>query len=143
MARRQYIKRLKCTESGCNEWAHYSYDTRREYDNGQKTFTCVRHYAPDVVLTTDNTKTELLLVCKEYQGNRYWQKKENEGTTKLESGFAHGNCYKAFAEDFPVGTLLKLNAEIIKTEDAPKAQHTTNAMRFLCFTQSSKLKRGK
>jgi hypothetical protein len=111
MARAQ-IYRAQCGHEGCKELALYEYFRRDEsialqkrYGNGQ--YRCVRHSRPDEVLSTDNTMRVTVLQIFEERSGRYW------GQTKAGSGFVHGDGYKAFAEDFPPGTTLRITAEVI------------------------------
>lgn len=114
MGKRQYTLNVKCNHEGCNEWGHYSYDTRKEYNEGyqrnHKKYKCIRHIAPNEVLNkTDNTKIETILTAsksKKYPdlNGLFW----NDG-----SGFNYGSGYQAHANDFPEGTILKITAEII------------------------------
>jgi hypothetical protein len=118
--KREYYIRKKCTEEGCNEEGIYSYKTQREYREAlkkNKPYICNRHTRPNEVLSEGNLKTEVELKCvgKSYSTERcnFWQRAEHFGTDKLDSGFQYGNGYKAWAKDFPEGTILKVTAEII------------------------------
>ncbi|NNU70415.1 hypothetical protein G9X67_34760 [Rhizobium sp. WYCCWR 11152] len=112
------IVRVTCGHPGCNEFARYEADNRKHsidlyvrYGNGK--WKCVRHSQPDEVLSSDNCKTvDEVKVIKHSQG-LYW------GKEKGFSGFAHGPGFKAFAKDFPPGTILRVTAEII----APPHRH--------------------
>lgn len=110
----KYTLSLKCNEEGCKEYVHYSYDTKKEYSAGYqrhiKTYKCVRHAHPNEVLNaTDNMKIEKIVIngkSKKYPDLKglFW----NDS-----SGFTYGNGWKAFANDFPEGTKIKITAEII------------------------------
>jgi len=116
--KRQYYLRIKCTDKDCKEYSNYAYDTQREYALGYKRhnnkWTCVRHTSPNELLSMSNMKTEQVLTCIElfYSGDKtqsighYWQKSEDLGTDKCQSSFQYGNGYKAYADDFPIGTTL-------------------------------------
>jgi hypothetical protein len=112
MSRVPGISRFKCGHPGCDEIARYETDNRkhaieldRRYGNGQ--YRCVRHSQPDSVLSSENNKiVDEMTVFKEPHG-LYW------GKEKAFSGFAHGPGFKAFAEDFPPGTILRITAEIV------------------------------
>lgn len=118
-----YYLKLPCTHQGCGEFGIFSYNTRREYTEGQKrnkTWTCTRHTNPDEVLSLTNTKTETIILCKQllYRDTdnvlgKFWQPKEYIGTERCNSGFQYGNGYKAYASDFPEGTIIKITAEVI------------------------------
>lgn len=107
------IFRATCGHDGCNEFVRYEADNRshyidlsKRYGNGQ--WRCVRHAQPDQVLSASNSKTVEELRVINSDGNLYW------GKEKAFSGFSHGPGFKAFAEDFPEGTVLRITAEIIR-----------------------------
>src|ERR1044072_5050018 len=112
MSRRPSIVRFRCGHPGCEEFARYEADNRyhaiemdKRYGNGK--YRCVRHSQPDSVLSADNSKiVDELISLKEPHG-LYW------GNETAWGGFAHGPGFKAFAEDFPAGTVLRVTAEII------------------------------
>jgi hypothetical protein len=124
--KRDYYFRLPCTHQGCKETGIFSYNTRREYSEGykrNKTWTCARHTKPDEVLSLINTKTETTIHCKQllFKGGpeilgKFWQPKDFLGTEICDSGFQYGNGYKAYAADFPEGTIIKITAEVILPE---------------------------
>lgn len=112
MSRRPSIVRFKCGHPGCEEFARYEADNRQhaiELDKryGYGKYRCVRHSQPDSVLSADNVKIVDELISIEEPHGLYW------GKEKAGSGFAHGPGFKAFAEDFPAGTILRVTAEII------------------------------
>jgi hypothetical protein len=106
--------RVFCGHQNCHETGFYGYNNRKElvdldnrYGNGK--WRCVRHTKPDEVLTIENKKRQVDVVAgksKTYPelNNLYW----NDG-----SGFIYGTGYKAYANDFPEGTILRITAEII------------------------------
>ena len=122
MARKQHVITIKCSVSGCNECVHYSYDTVRDYKNSfNRTWTCIRHTNPETILSLTNLKTSEELLCKvlytSFDPNKvlgkFWQGSKKRGTDKCDSGFQYGNGYKAYAEDFPEGTVIKITTEVI------------------------------
>jgi hypothetical protein len=52
----------------------------------------------------------------ESRGELYWGKDE------AWNGFSHGPGFKAFAEDFPAGTRLRITAEIIFPQEPRDAE---------------------
>lgn len=117
--RRTYEIRKNCSHPDCKEWTFYTYSTRKEYDEAckrhhNKDWFCSRHSSSNEVLSLKHNKTDTILICKQLKHGKFWQKIENFGTEKCESGFQYGNGYKAFAEDFPEGTRLNITAEILK-----------------------------
>ena len=112
--KRQHVLNIKCNHEGCGEWAHYHYDTKKEYTEGyqrhNKTYKCTRHSNPNEVLSqTDNLKIEKILTNG--KSKKYPELKSLFWDTG--SAFAFGNGWKAFANDFPEGTKIKITAEII------------------------------
>lgn len=106
------IVRVTCGHPGCSEFARYEADNRKHstelyarYGNGQ--WKCARHSQPNEVLSADNSKTVDEMKVFEEKHGLYW------GKDKAWSGFTSGPGFKAFAEDFPVGTILRVTAEII------------------------------
>lgn len=109
--KRQYSYNVKCNQEGCNEWGHYVYNTKKEYNEGyvrNKGFKCVRHSKPDSVLSVEN---KIIISEQIAKKSSYPNLTENFWDGK--NGFTYGNGYRAFAKDFPEGTILKVTAEII------------------------------
>lgn len=112
MSRRAQTVRFKCSHEGCEEIALYTADDRKHaarlydtYGNGK--YKCVRHAHPDEVLSADAlVKTYSMRVFRERHG-MYW------GVDKAGSGFVSGPGFKAYADDFPEGTEIKISAEVI------------------------------
>lgn len=112
MNRRPSLVRFACGHPDCSEFVRYEADNRahsielqKRYGSGQ--WKCIRHTSPNEVISEANMKTvEELTVFQEPHG-LYW------GKEKAWNGFSHGPGFKAFAEDFPVGTVLRITAEIV------------------------------
>lgn len=121
MARREYAVRFNCGHPGCGEFGHYSCNRRAEVVDLQKLYypdkwRCVRHTQPGEVLSLDIPAliSELSIFVEPH--GKYW------GTVRASSGFVYGPGFKAYANDFPEGTRLRITAEIVlptpKQEDA-------------------------
>ena len=113
MSRREYRVSVVCSESGCTETAFYAASTRAEeariYENyGGGKWKCLRHTRPDDVLSPVNLTRTVELTVEEKPYGRFF-----DG----QNGFVHGAGYKAWANDFPVGTVLRVTAEIILPEE--------------------------
>ena len=113
MARRRRTVTTKCAHDGCNEWAHFEADNAKDEERIRRSevgkWKCVRHYAANEVLSKDNRTTTVRLVAG--KSKKYPELKDlfwGDG-----SGFTHGDGYKAFAKDFPEGTVLEVTARII------------------------------
>ena len=114
--KREYYFNIKCSHPDCKDYHTYFYDTRKEYKEGLKRntkYTCTKHAYPEEYLNIDNLKTEQILICIEKEYGKFWQLEKDKGTERCRSGYQYGNGYNAKASDFPTGTILKVNAEII------------------------------
>jgi hypothetical protein len=107
----------KCAHGGCRESSFSAYDNRRDYRAGSKRWAskpwyCYRHSAPNEVLSPTNRVREEVIEAK------YG---EHSGIDKLlfwhgncpTSGCTHGLGWRARADDFPVGTKIKIRAEVV------------------------------
>lgn len=107
MGRQKYALRCKCVTDGCTETARYEYDSRADYDQGARRniqWKCNRHTRPDEVLSAQERIKTVTYELTELEHGKYW-----DGT----SGFVYGPGFKAYGKDFPVGTLIRVTAEII------------------------------
>lgn len=119
----KHNRSIKCSHEGCKEFGYFTFDSYKELSNHYsrvKEWKCIRHTNPDSVLSIVNLSTSETLITKELLSSSsdnslglFWQKEINSGTNKCESGFQHGNGYKAYANDFPEGTKLIITAKII------------------------------
>ncbi|NTG00047.1 hypothetical protein G6L30_07925 [Agrobacterium rhizogenes] len=112
MSRPYGIFRATCAHPGCADFARYEADNRKHYIELERSYgfgkyRCVRHANPDVVLSSENNRTIAELTVFEQPHGLYW------GKDKAQGGFEYGLGYKAFAEDFPPGTILRVTAEVI------------------------------
>lgn len=112
MARSYGMFRAKCGHEGCTEFVRYDADNRRHYIDLEKRYgngqwRCCRHSQPNEVLSSSNSQiiNELRVIAD--GEHLYW------GKERAFSGFSHGPGFKAFAEDFPEGTVLRITAEIV------------------------------
>jgi hypothetical protein len=108
---RRYSLHAKCGHEGCREFATYEADTRADYIRQERTYgggrwLCVRHSNPDEVLSGENAKRVTEIVSRQEPHGRYFG----------HSGFVHGPGFRAWAADFPAGTVLRVTAEIILPE---------------------------
>lgn len=114
MARRQSNARFRCGHEGCGEVALFEVMDRahrnslqQRYGNDQ--YRCVRHSQPDQVLSASNARRSVDLTNMELVHGRYW-----DGS----NGFSYGPGFKAFARDFPPGTILRVTAEVLLPSNA-------------------------
>lgn len=116
MARREYYYSPPCEHEGCRERASYVCATRREQQEAMQSvkrrggWRCVRHTAPDEVLSAENPYRETVLVSYEESYGRFFRR---EGQEKGGSGFQHGPGFKIYADDFPAGTRLIVTARVV------------------------------
>lgn len=111
------LLRRKCTHEGCSETSITEYSNRKEYNEAVKKnrkWTCLRHSNPNEVLGLENKTTEKTVICRVSKYGKFWYRTETEGTENGGgNGFVHGTGYRAWAKDFPEGTILKITSEII------------------------------
>lgn len=110
MSPRAYMSRFECGIPGCAEVANYESHTRadqtRLYQSyGQGRWRCTRHSQPDQVLSAERPKIIHEEPSYEDSHGRYWRWSR--------SGITYGPGFKAFAKDFPPGTILRITAEVI------------------------------
>lgn len=114
----EHTLRKRCSHDGCKEWSPSSYSNRKDYNDAYTRYAkngwkCTRHSSPEIVLTPENK-----VIVTEQVANKsgkyglYWQQESKS----LSSGFTYGTGYRAFANDFPEGTILRVTAEIILPE---------------------------
>jgi hypothetical protein len=113
----RHYSRFECGFSGCSEIANYESATRSEQTKlyqmyGQGRWRCTRHSQPDTVLGASNPRRSYDVACSEHfyesrSTGKYW------GAGSGASGFVYGPGFRAFAKDFPIGTVLRVTAEII------------------------------
>jgi hypothetical protein len=102
--------RKECASPGCKKFGQYTELTADGYKRlAQETWYCVRHTHPEEVLSPSNIRREKILENVQLPHGRYWQ-----GS----SGFMYGPGFKAYADDFPVGTKIRVIAEVIPAQEA-------------------------
>jgi hypothetical protein len=110
-ARRTWTWTRTCAHPGCTERAHYEYDRQRDMLDSQRRtkaeYRCTRHTTPEEVLSLTNTRrvTDLTARTSERCSGLFWE--------PIANGFAHGPGFRAWADDFPAGTCLRVTVEII------------------------------
>lgn len=117
MGRRQHPQRFPCIHPGCGEAATFTSYTAKEAEDTSRTYNgkwkCVRHYNADALLSPTNRKRAFEMTSVEMSHGRYWG----------QSGFVSGPGFKAFCNDFPEGTVLRVTAEVILPDSAaPKGE---------------------
>src|SRR5690606_32241587 len=75
MARREYVSRFPCAETGCTERSYYVDTTRREqqqtYANQQrKPWRCYRHSGANTLLSLDNPERVAVMTAERVQTDR-------------------------------------------------------------------------
>ena len=135
----RHTTRVKCAEEGCREVTFYEYGTRREEAEGRRwrqrrPWRCVEHACPELMLTRENlvrtTEVEVVEIfcCKEGDGRRCYCRGQRRSIGKFfgRSGFEHGLGYRALAAHWPLGTRLRVTAEILLPDPSPpNAENTT------------------
>ena len=120
MSRRGGTQRFGCHHPGCRESVHVQYDTLRERLETAKSsyysnWKCVRHAQPEKLLTLDGPAVSVVLECVEENGSHYWRE---QGKERGFTGFNHSSAHNAYAQDFPVGTVLVVTAYVETPEQA-------------------------
>lgn len=109
-----------CSDSNCMETRYFEYSSRKAYNEGYKrhkgTWKCSRHYEPEKVLSIDNPTTRTEIVAA--KSDRY---PDLEGLFwhggGLTSGYTCGVGWKAFADDFPPGTKIIVEATLVLPQE--------------------------
>jgi hypothetical protein len=100
----------RCQHPDCKETAHWTFDTRREAANHypeRQRWKCLRHDTPELVLSPNCHDRVMEYTCTVKGDYRYW----HDGV-RLGSGFAHGPGFRAYADDFPEGTVLTVRSHV-------------------------------
>ena len=109
MARREYTLTRRCAHEGCRESIFYIYSTKADYSEAanryhNKNWWCSRHNPNrDNVTqktgtrTVEKTITAVPSDIPVLKGKNFWD---------TGSGFAFGDHWNAYAEDFPAGAQI-------------------------------------
>ncbi len=109
--------RYHCHHPDCPEFGFYEHDSRKEQREHSLRMAkrggwkCTRHTYPNEVLMPNDPGRTIELK----QEGGFWK---GEGHN---NGFAHGPCWKAWATDFPEGTVLRLH--VVPILPAATTQH--------------------
>ena len=108
------VLHFRCGHEGCNKQTVYEVNSKREakelrerYKNNP--YMCVRHSHPEEVLSRERSIITTTMTCgksKDYPNleGLFWDSR---------SGFAYGDKFRAFADDFPIGTQLVVTAKLV------------------------------
>lgn len=108
---KKHHRQVHCPHEGCSEIGHFFYETIRdcrESKGERERWKCTRHRHPEEVLSLDNLVRETISISE----NKHTDKGAYIGVYWNGQGFVFGTGYKAYAEDFPVGTKLIVTARI-------------------------------
>ena len=121
--RRKWPFTVKCAEGGCAEKCRWEYSSRRELIESfefkrysKKEWFCVRHSNKKRVLSLDNRSTVWESdPCVQEEYGKFFGRK----------GVLINDGFYASAEDFPVGTKIRITAEVIvpENETVEKCEH--------------------
>jgi hypothetical protein len=104
---RGYDIKATCQHPECPEWRNYHYDNRRDADKSaahRAQWKCLRHTGFTLSIAEPvQTFRSVSGVGKETGGHLFWSG----------SGLVLGPGFKAFADDFPPGTVIEVTARII------------------------------
>lgn len=117
MARRvKPTRAMRCAEgNGCAEYGLFKFDNRsqlRDHYNTVREWRCVRHSNKEEVLSLSNLKA----IWESRPSGKSERFPELTNLYWGNSGLLHGNGYKAFADDFPAGTVIRVTAEVLLPE---------------------------
>lgn len=106
-----------CHTDGCKESTFFEYSNSAEYVSAARSaeaWKCLRHKDTTAVLRPDNPRVayEAIVMAETY--GLFWS-----DNSKPVNGLLHGPGFYAFAADFPVGTKLRVTAEIVPATSAP------------------------
>lgn len=99
---------VRCHYPGCDKTAFYEYDNKQDKIAGFKnhaSWMCARHTNPDQVMSPTSTERETSIVshvCNGTGGKKFWN----------HFGVLYGPGFKAYADDFPEGTMITVTAKI-------------------------------
>lgn len=130
MAKREYIHRTTCSFPGCQETRSISFPTRKEYNEAMQkpyyqSYTCGYHSKYDENVSVEQTqrRVEITYVCKRvWMSTSYVKFWCADGDQNMKEREIKQNGLKAYAKDFPEGTVLKTITviEISVPKNAPK-----------------------
>lgn len=110
MARRAYRCEAHCHHEGCDARTFWICESNEEYlrveRQNARNWKCLRHTNLEEVLSISNRKTVYEIASDRRDYGVFWGN----------SGFVHGPGFKAWPEDFPDGTKLRVTAEIVNPE---------------------------
>ena len=116
----RYHNRFECAHEGCRDWVIFDADTRKEQADQQRrysrTWLCMRHSQPDQVLGVSNRVRVYECASDERPHGVYWG----------HFGFVSGPGFRAYAKDFPPGTVLRVTAEAILPTNAAEGVERGN-----------------
>lgn len=121
-ARRVWTWTRHCAHPGCTERARYEYERQRDMLDSQRRtkgeYLCSRHTRPAEVLSPTNTKRVTEVTARRGTAD-YPLLKDLYWGPPLGNGFAHGLGWKAWADDFPEGTRIRVTVEVLLPEKEP------------------------
>ena len=121
MGRRSVYIRIPCAHEGCKETSRWCFDSRtaylrsfefKHYGQGNKPYYCCKHNPKHTLLSPEVRKSEWISPTSA----------PHEGCAATDRffggcGIVHGPGFWADAEDFPIGTRIKVTAEVILPDE--------------------------
>lgn len=113
MPKRSHRFSIRCHREGCREYGFWepanAADAKRVYAEVRDSWKCTRHRSPEEVLSPTNlVRVTRMVAAKSTRYPNLTQLFWGDG-----SGFTFGDGYKAYADDFPEGTILEITAKVI------------------------------
>lgn len=105
--KREWRLDVKCTEPGCTEVARYSYETKRDMVDSFE-----RRHAPKWKCSTHSNPTRNVTMAQKFvEWTSQPSRQESHGRYWGNSGILIHGAFYAKAEDFPVGTTIRITCE--------------------------------
>ena len=109
MAKRDYRLQRRCDHDGCDEHCTYAYSNRKDFNEAQARYIsepwhCKRHHpnGKNIKPESETRTIEKIVECKTSGYENLKEMHFWDGS----NGFAHGDEWNAYAEDFPIGTKI-------------------------------------
>ena len=111
-------RRLQCAHEGCGEVSLWTFDNRAEQTRHFQRVTewrCARHSKPDEVLSLERRIIQFTCPPSEtgYTEVGFDRRRVATGVYWGNTGFLSGPGFRAWTDDFPVGTRIRVTAEVI------------------------------
>ncbi len=105
-----------CSDPSCMETSTFQYSSKKAYMEAYKrhkgVWKCARHKEPEKLLSIDNPTTRTEIVAAKSSSYPDLEELFWHGGS-FTSGYTQGIGWKAFADDFPPGTKIIVEATLV------------------------------